>query len=258
MKRVWIENRLSKEEDQRIHDCLTNQKKPYLVRYQEIQYKDVIVWAKDSEEADAIAFNYAYNNEFVPYGDLDFDHWDVDVLHEVTPKEASLYMEFNKDSEKSMEENEKSEWTSKDEINSYVKEMRQIKEYIRVNTIDEKLKSLNGDGAFQIVRVRNNSDALTSFVVKGLPKDVLEQVKQSILENKIDLNEYPEFKGNDFTNTGLWLEYDKDDHLITVTYCFDDYMELCTFEKEKYPEIVLDIKKYQEKSANKASHDFDR
>lgn len=93
-------------------------------------------------------------------------------------------------------ENEKPEWTSKDAIDKYAKEMRQVKEHFRVNTIDEKLKSLNGDGAFQIVRVRDNSDTLTSLVVKGLPKDVLEQVKQTILENKIDLNEYPEFKRN--------------------------------------------------------------
>lgn len=146
-------------------------------------------------------------------------------------------------------ENEKPEWTSKDAIDKYAKEMRQVKEHFRVNTIDEKLKSLNGNGAFQIVRVRDNSDTLTSLVVKGLPKDVLEQVKQTILENKIDLNEYLEFKRNDFTNTGLWLEYMKDDNTMTVTYCFDDYMELCTLEKEKYPEIVHDIEECLEKDA---------
>lgn len=146
-------------------------------------------------------------------------------------------------------ENEKPEWTSKDAIDKYAKEMRQVKEHFRVNTIDEKLKSLNGDGAFQIVRVRDNSDTLTSLVVKGLPKDVLEKVKQTILENKIDLNEYPKFKRNDFTNTGLWLEYMKDDNTMTVTYCFDDHMELCTLEKEKYPEIVRDIEECLEKDA---------
>ena len=84
-------------------NCSDSEKKPFLVRYQETLYKDVIVWAKDSEEADDKAFDLAYNNKIAPDGDLDFDRWDVHLVHEVTPKEASIYMEFNKDSEKSME-----------------------------------------------------------------------------------------------------------------------------------------------------------
>ena len=79
----------------------TNQKKAYLVRYQEVQYKDVIVWAKDSEEANDIAFNYAYNNDFSPYGDLEFDHWDVDVMREAKVKDLDYYDTLN---EEQMEE----------------------------------------------------------------------------------------------------------------------------------------------------------
>lgn len=79
----------------------TNQKKAYLVRYQEVQYKDVIVWAKDSEEANDIAFNYAYNNDFSPYDDLEFDHWDVDVMREAKVKDLDYYGTLN---EEQMEE----------------------------------------------------------------------------------------------------------------------------------------------------------
>lgn len=78
--------------------------KPYLVRYHEVQYKDMIVWAKDSEEANDIAFNCAYNNEFAPYGDLEFDHWDVDVMQEAKDKDLENYDTLN---EKQMEEERK-------------------------------------------------------------------------------------------------------------------------------------------------------
>lgn len=73
--------------------------KPFLVEYEEVQKQSYIVYAEDEEQASEIMTEKAFNDG-LDLNNLEFDHWNVDVMREAKDKDLEYYDTVN---EKQME-----------------------------------------------------------------------------------------------------------------------------------------------------------
>ena len=69
--------------------------KPFLVEYEEVQKQSYIVYAEDEKQASEIMTEKAFNDE-LDLNNLEFDHWNVDVMREAKGEDLQYYDHVNK------------------------------------------------------------------------------------------------------------------------------------------------------------------